>query len=288
MFTLRAAPRHYPECYWDRRPSTCRQAFSPGHMSRPTTDSRLLQDLTESILLPFLGAITSHNEDTPCRQHERSKIKQWTHRLNLKGYGPDDVTITTREGRVLIKARRIEGQGDCSDIYESHRTITIPKYVDVSSMKSRFTPDGMLTIEAKLITKDNNQTFRELEVQLDKAEHKQKSEPIQDGKVNTTEERENDVSEPYIEGEQIQSANHRDDVIGGADPECIIEYPESIDSIHEKVNFEIVEPKMPSISGDIDPNQETDVTIEHDQYLYNHKPSAGPCSHNKQEMCDED
>ncbi|XP_069117180.1 uncharacterized protein [Argopecten irradians] len=265
MFTVRAVPRHYPEYCWDRRqshrnpqPTTCRHAFNQRPLSRHPRDSGV-HEFTERILLPLLSAMTGHVAERQCEKLAPPTSKKWVHRLNLKGYGPDDVTITTRDGRILIKARRTEGEGDNSDVYESHRNITIPDEVDIDSMKSHFTPDGMLTIEAKFVTKDEDNT-KELVVTLQKPKDEQ------------TQDNVSEHQQEHIEGHDDEGSEEKD-------TEVTIEYPD---------DFEHVEPQSPSFNKDVDA-QETNVVVGHEQFPFHEELTSpnGEYAENSEENVEE-
>ncbi|XP_021341076.1 uncharacterized protein LOC110442009 isoform X2 [Mizuhopecten yessoensis] len=259
MFTLRAAPHHYPDFCWGRRPSTCRQTFTPRQMPRYTYpwDSCLFQDWTDTMLLPLFESMMNLKSDKQYGQHKRPKAKNWVRKLNLRGYGPDDVTITTKAGCVLIKARRIEGEGDCSDVYESNRSVTIPEGVDVCSMKSHFSSDGVLTIIANVTIEDENK--ESLEVPVEIVKEKQKSLPAQDGKGDSKGDTQN--SDAFV-------------------------YPESVGSFIGKEDFEVVEPERTNTDGDLN-LRGTDLTIDFDQSL-TENGDAGLCPNEELEIHHED
>ncbi|XP_060077461.1 uncharacterized protein LOC132557013 [Ylistrum balloti] len=285
MFTLRTAPHHYPECYWDRRPSTCRQAFNPGHLSRRSSykDNRPLPELTD-ILLPLLSALTGHTSHNKLRQPENPRTKKWVQKLNLRGYDADDVTITTKEGRALIKARRVDGDENCSDVYESNRVISIPEGVDISSMKSRFTHDGLLTIEANVMPVNENKAFREVPVEI--GAEKPKSEVTLEGQVSTTGEKDDFVKSEKMEEVRVIDGSIGD-INGETGPEGIVDNPESIDSLIDGEDFEIVESKRKDRVCD-EVADESNILIQHEQSLMKNEEYSDLSSDQGQETRDDD
>ncbi|XP_069117183.1 uncharacterized protein [Argopecten irradians] len=101
-------------------------------------------------------------------------------------------------------------------------------------MKCHFTSEGTLTIEAKVVTKDKENT-KELVVTLEKTEDEQ----IQDRKTNGTDETINDVSKHQ---EQVHIQGHDNDT-EEKDTKVIIEYPD---------DFELIEHKRLSFNSDLD------------------------------------
>lgn len=74
--------------------------------------------------------------------------KKIQYNLNVRGFKPENITLKTKEGQLVVSAKQQEkGEDYCVD-REFHRMMTIPEGVKLEDLKSRLTPSGVLQVEA--------------------------------------------------------------------------------------------------------------------------------------------
>ncbi|XP_055338676.1 heat shock protein 30D-like [Paramacrobiotus metropolitanus] len=68
--------------------------------------------------------------------------------FDVGGFKPEDVSIKTADNKVIITAKHEDKGEDHHAIREFRRMVQIPQGMQFEQMKSRLTPNGVLTIEA--------------------------------------------------------------------------------------------------------------------------------------------
>jgi HSP20 family molecular chaperone IbpA len=68
--------------------------------------------------------------------------------VDTSGFSPEEICIKTDENRLEVCGKHEVKSGDFHRIREFRRSVNIPPGVKVEEMKSRLTPDGLLTLEA--------------------------------------------------------------------------------------------------------------------------------------------
>ena len=96
---------------------------------------------------------TAAAEDDSCFDKHGS---EWTHPLKFPGFGPDEIHLKVKDGKVLAHARREEsrGPGTCSRLsrLEMLQTVSLPENVDQRNLSGFLMPDGTLLLRARLVT----------------------------------------------------------------------------------------------------------------------------------------
>jgi len=68
--------------------------------------------------------------------------------VDTTGFKPEDISIKTTDGKLVVSGKHEEKSQDFARYREFHRSVALPQGVNLESLKSRLSPDGLLIIEA--------------------------------------------------------------------------------------------------------------------------------------------
>ncbi|XP_055331728.1 uncharacterized protein LOC129583786 [Paramacrobiotus metropolitanus] len=115
------------------------------HMSRDF--NRLERQLSRGSG-PNLGSLVDRSYPVMPQFVEESGRKLARFHFDVGGFKPEDVSITIADNKAIITAKHEDKGEDHHAIREFRRMVQIAQGVQFEQMKSRLTPDGVLTIEA--------------------------------------------------------------------------------------------------------------------------------------------
>lgn len=117
---------------------------SAAHRGEPSREkpSRWLEELDSPLI----------KEDS-----EGSGGKMLKLRFDVTAYAPEQIVVKTVDDRLRIHAKREERSENMSMYKEYNREFLLPKGVDVESIRSSLSADGVLTVEAPLPSLTSNE-----------------------------------------------------------------------------------------------------------------------------------
>ena len=79
--------------------------------------------------------------------------------FEVRGFDPDDISITTEERTLKVSAKRVEeSPGGGANTHQFNRQVVIPENVDPEMITSYLSPEGVLTLEARVDKSEPVQT----------------------------------------------------------------------------------------------------------------------------------
>ena len=81
-------------------------------------------------------------------ENKKDEDKNFAVKLNLSGYKPDEIKVQLRGQEVTVTGKQRSEVDDLQWSRDYHRRILLPDDVDLSSVTSRLSKEGLLTIEA--------------------------------------------------------------------------------------------------------------------------------------------
>ncbi|XP_067027929.1 uncharacterized protein [Acropora muricata] len=82
------------------------------------------------------------------QENKRDEDKTFAVKLNLSGYKPDEIKVQLRGQELTVTGKRRSEENGLQWSRDFHRRILLPNDVDLSSVSSRLSKEGLLTIEA--------------------------------------------------------------------------------------------------------------------------------------------
>ena len=98
---------------------------------------------------------------------EENGQKKIQYSFDVRGFKPEDITLKTREGRLVVSAKHQEGSDDHQVVREFHRMVAVPEGVKIEDLKSRLVKNGVLQIEAPYnppAIENKQEEFREIPI----------------------------------------------------------------------------------------------------------------------------
>ena len=134
------------------------------HGIDPTSVTRTVSKDGRALVLTGMRRVEENKKDDD---------KNFAVKFNLSGYKPDEIKVQLRGQKVIVtgKQRSEEDGFQCSRDF--HRRILLPDDVDLSSVTSRLSKEGLLTIEAPRVPallpseKSVNLTMEQVESQIE-------------------------------------------------------------------------------------------------------------------------
>lgn len=115
-------------------------------------NSREMERAFNRMTMPrFFPSLSSSRSSVPVQASDGNM-----HRINLdlSGFKPEDVKVTLKDKMVTIEAKMEQKSEDGSRLYqEITRQYTLPDNVEAEQMKSLYSNEGILSIEAPLTSK---------------------------------------------------------------------------------------------------------------------------------------
>jgi len=111
---------------------------------------RLERDFTRSGGQAQLPSLVDRNIPVlPNIVMDQSGQRQAQFQFDTRGFQPEDISIKTEDGnRLIVTAKHEDKSEDHHHYREFKRLIKLPEGVDLEQMKSRLSPQGVLTIQA--------------------------------------------------------------------------------------------------------------------------------------------
>lgn len=104
--------------------------------------------------------------------------------FDVRGFDPEDFTITTEEHTLKVSAKRVEeSPGSGANTHQFNRQVAIPNNVDPDSLTSYLSPEGVLTLEAPV---NGPQTLQTVYKEKSSADSSVLHPPTYDSVVRTT------------------------------------------------------------------------------------------------------
>ncbi|CAF0883376.1 unnamed protein product [Adineta ricciae] len=70
--------------------------------------------------------------------------------FDMRGFEPEEVKIKTQNGTLVVSAKKEKKAGNSYSLHEFSQTYTLPEDLKLDELKSKFTEQGILSIEAPL------------------------------------------------------------------------------------------------------------------------------------------
>ena len=115
--------------------------------------------------------IREEDESSPTEKESPAAQTKYFEKMNLKGFEPSDIKVKVEGQNVIVEAKK-EVTEEQNGVYsrslrEVRRTLNLPENVDKENIKSAFTIDGTLEIEAPLLKPIENEPSEKMEVPID-------------------------------------------------------------------------------------------------------------------------
>ncbi|XP_063810026.1 heat shock protein beta-1 [Pseudophryne corroboree] len=138
---------------WHQFPSTS----WPGYVRLfPSQSMDVVPPTTPAVAAPAVAAVPDFNRALSRQLSSGiSEIRQtsdsWKISLDVNHFSPEELVVKTKDGIVEITGKHEEKQDEHGFISRCFtRKYTLPPGVDISSVASSLSPDGILTVEAPL------------------------------------------------------------------------------------------------------------------------------------------
>ena len=82
------------------------------------------------------------------QENKKEEDKNFAVKLNLSGYKPDEIKVQLRGQELTVTGKQRSEENGLQWSRDFHRRILLPDDVDLSSVSSRLSKEGLLTIEA--------------------------------------------------------------------------------------------------------------------------------------------
>jgi len=102
--------------------------------------------------------------------------------FNLEGFEPEEVKIKTNNGMITITAKTEKKDENTYSLREFSQSYSLPSDVKLDDLQSKFTDDGILTIEAPLPKAEPRERF----IQIEHDNNNSTTQTQQQPKVGTT------------------------------------------------------------------------------------------------------
>ena len=87
-------------------------------------------------------------ESNECKKTRKRRTKNFSVKLNFSGYKPDEIKVQLRGQELTVTGKQRSKEGGLQWSRDFHRRILLPDDVGLSSVSSRLSKEGFLTIEA--------------------------------------------------------------------------------------------------------------------------------------------
>ena len=142
------------------------------HGVDPTSVTRTVSKDGRALVLTGMKRVDKNKKDDD---------KNFAVTFNLRGYKPDEIKVQHRGQKLTVTAKQRSEENGFQCSRDFRRRILLPDDVDLTSLKSRLSKEGLLTIEAPRVPallpceKSLNVTMEELESQIEDEDAEQTS-----------------------------------------------------------------------------------------------------------------